>query len=172
MNELPASEQRGPRVTIGIADMGISKDPTATLITYALGSCVGIALFDPVAKVGGVMHALLPQSKSNPEKAAANPYMFVDTGVPAFFKACYAVGAVKERLVVRIAGGAAVSRSQSGGDHFKIGKRNTTILRKLLWKNNVLLKSHDVGGNVSRTMWLDMATGRVFLKINGTTSEL
>lgn len=156
---------------IGIADMKISKHPDDVLITYALGSCLGIAVYDAVANVGGLLHVMLPVSTVNPVKAEKNPLMFVDTGVPELFKACYKLGAKKERLIVKVAGGASLQNNEDN-DQFQIGKRNFLMLRKLLWKNNVLIKSYDVGENFSRTMSLDMATGNVILKINNEESIL
>ena len=149
---------------IGIADMKISSNPKDLLITYALGSCLGITLYDPISKVGGLLHLMLPNSTTNPEKAVKNPYMFVDTGVPSFFKECYKRGAVRERLVVKVAGGAATQKTAI--DSFKIGKRNFLMLRKLFWKNHILIESQDVGKDHSRTMSLEIATGDVIVKIN------
>lgn len=151
--------------------MKISKHPDDVLITYALGSCLGIAVYDAVANVGGLLHVMLPVSTVNPVKAEKNPLMFVDTGVPELFKACYKLGAKKERLIVKVAGGASLQNNEET-DQFQIGKRNFLMLRKLLWKNNVLIKSYDVGENFSRTMSLDMATGNVILKINNEESIL
>lgn len=156
---------------IGIADMKISARPDDVLITYALGSCLGITVYDPVAKVGGMIHIMLPDSSVNPAKAADNPLMFVDTGVPQLFKECYKLGAKKERMVLKVAGGAALQNNEER-DQFQIGKRNFVMLRKLLWKNNVLIKSCHVGENFSRTMSLDMSTGDVILKINNQESFL
>jgi chemotaxis protein CheD len=156
---------------IGIADMKVSRAPDDVLITYALGSCLGIAVYDAVAKVGGLLHVMLPVSTVNPVKAANNPLMFVDTGVPELFKACYKAGAKKERLVVKVAGGASLQNNEDT-DQFQIGKRNFIMLRKLLWKNNVLIKSFHVGENFSRTMSMDMSTGTVVLKINNEESTL
>lgn len=156
---------------IGIADMKVSARPDDVLITYALGSCLGIAIYDSAAKVGGLLHVMLPTSSVNPTKAAGNPLMFVDTGVPELFKACYKAGAKKERIVVKVAGGASL-QNNAEGDQFQIGKRNFLMLRKLLWKNNVLIESCDVGENHSRTMALDIATGEVILKINNQESKL
>lgn len=154
---------------ISIADMKVSKNVEDTLITYALGSCLGITVYDPVAKVGGMLHVMLPLSSVNLKKAQENPYMFVDTGVPALFHACYKAGAVKQRMVVKVAGGASTQQKE---DQFQIGKRNFLTLRKLLWKNNILIESFDVGENHSRTMWLDIATGEVSLKINKEETKL
>jgi chemotaxis protein CheD len=156
---------------IGIADMKISSRAEDVLITYALGSCLGIAIYDSVAKVGGLLHVMLPVSTVNLSKAAENPLMFVDTGVPELFKACYRAGARKERLVVKVAGGAAL-QNRGDNDQFQIGKRNFLMLRKLLWKNNVLIASCDVGEGLSRTMSLDISNGEVLLKINNQETKL
>jgi chemotaxis protein CheD len=106
------------------------------------------------------------------EKAARNPAMFVDTGVPLLFRRSYALGARKERIVVRVAGGAHHGKDEHD-DPFQIGKRNFLALRKLLWKNHVLLDAHDVGGwQTSRTLRLDLATGAVTVRSNGRESTL
>ena len=149
---------------IGIADMKISSAKDDILITYALGSCLGIAIYDPVTRVGGLIHIMLPLSSVNPEKARNNPLMFVDTGVPLLFQNCYKAGAQKERLIVKVAGGASLQQHED--DQFQIGKRNFTMLRKLLWKNNVLLNAFDVGDSYSRTMSLNISNGEVVLKTN------
>lgn len=146
--------------------MRISTDPDTTLITYALGSCLGISIYDPVARVGGLLHAMLPDSSLNPERAAINPCRFIDTGVPKLFHACYAAGARKERLEIKVAGGASAHADPST-DTFQIGKRNILMLRRLLWKNSVLIKAHDLGGHGSRTMLLDIATGEVRIRRQG-----
>lgn len=158
------------RHIVGVADMKISSQPGDQLVTYALGSCLGIAIHDPVVNVGGLLHVMLPLSTIDPAKAAENPSMFVDTGVPQLFISCYKAGAQKQRLVVKVAGGASVHVDEAE-DHFQIGKRNFVMLRKLLWKNGVLLKAHDVGGAHSRTMMLDIGSGTVMLKTpTGTTT--
>lgn len=151
--------------------MQISTDPEESLITYALGSCLGVSLYDPVARVGGLLHVMLPQSTLDPAKAAANPCMFVDTGVPMLFRACYQAGARKDRLVVSVAGGASV-HSDPEADRFQIGKRNFMMLRQLFWKNGVLIRAHDVGGQLSRTMILEMATGEVRIRRDGAETIL
>jgi chemotaxis protein CheD len=151
---------------IGVADMKISSNREDTLITHALGSCLGITVYDPVAGVGGLLHVMLPLSTIDPAKAAENPYMFVDTGVPKLFLESYKAGAKKERLVVKVAGGAS-THAKEEDDYFQIGKRNFIMLRKLLWKNGVLIQAHDVGGTKSRTMSMDLNTGEVKLRING-----
>lgn len=156
---------------IGVADMKISVERDDVLITYALGSCLGITIYDPVACVGGMLHVMLPLSTIAPLKAKANPYMFIDTGVPRLFIECYKAGAKKERLAVKVAGGACLQNNKEE-DRFQIGKRNFLMLKKLLWKNNVLLRAHDIGGNYARTMTLDISTGEVTVKMNGLIKML
>lgn len=150
--------------------MKIANGDGDVLVTHALGSCLGIAIYDPTAKVGGMLHVMMPQCSINPEKAKVNPYMFVDSGVPEFFRAVMGQGAVKGRLVVKVAGGANVQ--DVGNDRFAIGKRNYMVLRKLLWQNGVMIKAEDVGGSVARTMYLEIGTGRVWLSTAGVEKEL
>ena len=158
------------QLTVGIAEMKIAAGDDH-IITHALGSCLGITIYDPVAKVGGMLHAMLPDSTIDPTKAAANPFIFVDTGVPRLFKDAYARGAEKSRIVLKVAGGAS-SKANAEDDYFQIGKRNFVMLRKLLWKNNILIKAYEVGGTASRTMTLDVDTGVVRLKVNGAERPL
>jgi chemotaxis protein CheD len=149
--------------------MAVCNDPGGTLITYALGSCIGVTLYDPVAKVGAMLHFMLPNATTNSLKADANPAMFADTGVPQLFKDAYELGAKKERLIVCAAGGAEVIADDG---HFKIGSRNRTMLRKLFWKNNILLSADETGGNISRTLSLRINDGTVTIRHKGTDKIL
>ena len=89
-------------VVVGMADLKVTDRPDDTLITYALGSCLGIVVHDPVAHVAGMLHVMLPSSAIDEAKARAQPAMFVDTGVPLLFKECYRLGARKERMTVTL----------------------------------------------------------------------
>jgi chemotaxis protein CheD len=91
--------------------------------------------------------------------------------VPNLFIESYKAGAQKQRIIVKVAGGASVHGNEAE-DHFQIGKRNFVMLRKLLWKNGVLLQAHDVGGTHSRTMTLDLDTGTVTLRLPTGTVTL
>lgn len=151
-------------LVVGIGDMLASNDATATLVTYSLGSCVGITIYDPIAKVGGMLHAMLPDSTINPERAASRPFMFVDTGLPAMFHAVYALGGLKHRLAIKLAGGAEFLDTNKV---FNIGRRNIEIVEAMLARNAVQLESSVTGGRDSRTMRLDLTTGAVTLDIPG-----
>lgn len=146
-----------------VGDMKVGKKGDV-LVTHALGSCLGLMVYDPVIQVGGLLHAMLPLSKINPKKAEENPYMFVNTGVPELFKAIYAIGGEKSRLIVKAAG---CGTPLGNNEMFRIGERNYTVLKKLLWKNNVLLKSEDVGGTASRTVHFDISSGQVIVSTSG-----
>lgn len=158
----------GSRI-IGIAEMAVSVDPAETLVTYSLGSCVGLALIDPVAGIGGLLHAMMPVSSMDPVRAAENPGMFADTGAMALLKSVFDRGATRANLVAKVVG-AATQVDQHG--LFRIGERNLMVIRRVLWKNDILIAAEDCGGAVSRTLMLEMATGRTFVKSNGTLREL
>lgn len=154
---------------VDIADLQVSNDPTVDLVTYSLGSCIGVAIWDPEVHVGGMLHYMLPQCSIAPEKGNANPAMFADTGIPQLFRSAYELGAVKKRIIVKIAGGSSLLDDNGT---FNIGKRNYIILRKIFWKNGILIDSEDVGGAVSRTMRLQVGTGQVTVRIRGKEVEL
>jgi len=149
---------------IGVADVAVSNDPSEDLITYSLGSCIAVVIYDPTVKVGGMLHYMLPESSMDPEKAKRIPAMFADTGIPTLFKQSYQYGATKKNLTVKVVGGAQIM-DENGV--FNIGKRNYLALRKLFWKNNVMVTAEHVGGNVNRTVRLELTTGRVILKVSG-----
>jgi chemotaxis protein CheD len=132
-------------LVVAMADVKLSNTAGERLLTYALGSCLGVVIHDPVARVAGLLHVMLPDSSIDRTKAERNPAMFVDTGVPLLFRESYRLGAKKERIVVKVVGGAHAGATEEA-DQFQIGKRNLLMLRKLLWKNNVLLHAHDTGG--------------------------
>ena len=139
-----------------------------SLITYALGSCIAVAIYDPQTQVAGLLHFMLPESSIAREKAAENPYMFADSGVPLLFRRAYSAGADKRRLVVKVAGGAQVMDDKGV---FNIGKRNYLAVRKLLWQAGVMIHAEAVGGSESRTVRLEVDSGRVFLRTGGGREE-
>jgi len=152
------------RKIVGVADMAISNTPDETVITYSLGSCIAVVIYDPVARVGGMLHFMLPESSLSPDKARDNPSMFADTGIAALFKWSYQYGAKKDNIVVKAVGGAQIL-DENG--IFNIGKRNYLAMRKIFWRNNVMIAAEHVGGSVNRTVRLEMKTGQVFVKVSG-----
>ncbi len=157
------------QTVVDIADFQVSSEPDTTLVTYSLGSCIALTVWDPVVRAGGMLHYMLPESSLSPEKAKANPAMFADSGVPCLFQAVYELGAIKKRMIAKVAGG---SQLLDDNGTFNIGKRNYVMLRKIFWKNGVLIDAEDVGGAVSRTVRLEIATGRVTIKNRAGETEL
>jgi chemotaxis protein CheD len=151
-------------LVVDISDLKVSDDPDVELVTYALGSCIGVAVWDPERRAGGLLHYLLPLSSSSPDKAEEHPAMFADLGIPLLFQRMYSLGATKRSLVVTVVGGACINGDQNV---FNIGKRNYSTLRKIFWKNEVLITAEETGGAVSRTVRLDVGRGTVTLRVQG-----
>ena len=156
-----------PRKTlvVGVADMAVSNDASAEIVTYSLGSCLGITIYDPLKKIGGLLHLMLPTSNIDHAKAAEMPYMFVDTGVPRLFHAAYNLGAERTRLVIKVAGGSQLLDAQG---IFNIGARNIEAFKKLLAQQGLNIHANDTGGVASRTLRLDLANGNTTIKSPGT----
>lgn len=157
------------QITVGVADLKVSNDSRAVIVTHSLGSCIGVAVYDPQAKVGGILHFMLPEASLDANKAQNNPAMFADTGIPQLFKSCYHMGAAKNRMIVKVAGG---SQVLDNSGFFNIGKRNYAALRKIFLRNNVLIGAEDVGGVSPRTLYLDIGSGKVWIKITGQGEKI
>ena len=154
---------------VGIGEIKVSTNPGEVLTAYSLGSCLAVAVYDPVAKAGGMLHAQLPSSALNPKKAEETPGAFVDTGIPLLFEKLYALGAKKERMTVKIAG---CSDNSIDGGMFKIGERNYLMARRLFWKNKVFVSGEDVGGSGARTLSLEISNGEATVKSGGTLKSI
>jgi chemotaxis protein CheD len=148
-------------LVVGISDCKVSRDPDTVLVTYALGSCIAVTVYDPITKVGGMLHYMLPESAMDPSKAQQNPCMFADTGIPRLMQAVQAAGGDSRRMVVRLTGGAQVLDHQGT---FQIGKRNYLAAKRILWKAGILISAEAVGGEVSRTTRLEVATGQMWVR--------
>jgi chemotaxis protein CheD len=149
---------------VGMADFAVIQNQSTLLCTHPLGSCLGVGIYDPVAKVGGVLHSLLPESQIDPPRAAARPGMFLDTGVAAMLAQAGQLGAKMENLSVCVAGGARILDETS---YFNIGHRNFEVLTGLLAGLGLKLHAQEVGGLSNRSLQLNTATGEVRLKISG-----
>lgn len=156
-------------IEVGIGDMKLSRNRSLQLATYALGSCLGITLYDPEIKLGGIFHAMLPSFQYLKSANVIQPLMFLDIGLPLFFRIAYAAGAKKENLIIKVAGGAAFTEDQ---DKFQVGKRNLLSLRKMLWQNDLMIHNEEVGGVKPRSLFLELSTGRTWIKTNNELQEL
>ncbi len=156
-------------IVVQVSDARVSNDPSTSLVTYSLGSCIAVTLYDPGCKMGGMIHYQLPESKMDEERARRDPFMFADTGLHLLINKLLEMGANKKRMNVHAAGGAAMATGPKG---FDIGKRNFLSLRKVLWQYGIMMNSHDVGGGSPRNMYLDIETGTVLVKSNGAEKKL
>jgi len=155
-------------IVVSISDMKVTTRGRDVLVTHALGSCLGLAAFDPVAGVAGLIHCLLPLAR-NSAKVEANPYMYVNTGVPHMMRAMFHRGAVRENLILKAAG---CGRMMGISNQFDTGANNLSALRKLLAVNELCLAAEDVGGTIPRTMRLFADTGRLVISSCGRSWEL
>lgn len=151
----------GKSLVVGVADMVIGAVEDDQIVTYALGSCIGLTAYDPVARVGGLLHFMLPQPSAKSEPKELKQFMYATTGMPRMFRRLVERGAVQSRLILTAAGGAEILE---GAAHMAIGKRNRTMMRKVLWKMNMTLVAEDTGGSVARTMSLELTTGEVRIR--------
>lgn len=158
----------GELIVVGVGDMALCGTHGAQLVTYGLGSCLAVAIHDAQAQVGGVLHLMLPDSRLDPGRAAEKPAMFADTGLPCLFRESYALGARKGRLRVVVVGGSNVMDCHGS---FNIGARNYAAVRRIFWRNNILIAAEDVGGTVNRTLGLEVGSGRVWIKTNSAEAR-
>lgn len=157
------------RIIVNISDARVSDNPDDEIITYSLGSCIGVALHDPQKKIGGMLHYQLPSGRMDASKAAKNPMMFADTGMKYLVDKMTELGVNKKQLIVKIAGGAQVMNDAKA---FQIGKRNYAAIRQVLWKNGMFIKAEDTGGKNARTLSMRIDNGTIQIKSQGNTKEL
>ena len=143
-------------IKVGMADYKTGRNPNS-LISYGLGSCVGIALYDSVNKIGGLAHIMLPDSTQ--ARSAENPAKFANTALPIMLDDMIKMGANKGRITAKIAGGAQMFTFANATDVMRVGERNGEALRKLLKKMDIRVIADDTGGNYGRTVELRLDTG-------------
>ena len=157
------------RIVVNVGDAQISQDSQEVLVTYGLGSCIGVCMYDPIACLGAMVHSQLPDSRINQAKAKSNPLMFVDTGLKLVIDKMLSMGANKRRIRTVIAGGASMKMMSESSD---IGRKNYQSVRKILWKANMFVDADDVGGSSARTMYLSIADGVVTIRCIGAEKKL
>ena len=148
-------------IKVGMADLNVAKAPVF-LTTLGLGSCVGIILYDKVNKIGGLAHIMLPSSleiKNNSNKAK-----FADTGIDELISQMIKIGARRNNLVAKIAGGSQMFSFNSDSNILKIGERNLIAVNEKLKSLNIIISSEDTGGNFGRTIILDSTDGSLYIR--------
>ena len=151
------------KLIVGIADMKMTRDD-GMLITYALGSCIGICLYDPVLRLAALVHVMLPL---NMETGRKSPLKYADTGIRETLRQMEARGAKRNRVTAKIAGGARMFDVPGNGSLGNIGQRNIESVHMTLKKEGVRLLKEDVGGSVARTLLFDAATGQACVRSYG-----
>jgi chemotaxis protein CheD len=157
------------RVVIGVGDVAASNSTSVTLSTYALGSCVAVVAYDAFAHAGAILHLMLPESSIAPEKAATQPAMFADTGLPVLLSKLTGLRADMRRLRLFLAGGASVLQ---GNDPFKIGARNIEAVKRHVQQRGLVVVAAALGGVSNRTVHLNVASGLVTLRLPNSTESL
>lgn len=148
------------RLDVGIGEMKVSGSAEDVIKTYALGSCVAVLAYDPDARVGGMVHVALPESKVNPDKARKTPGYFADTGLPKLVEEMRRKGANPKNIRIKLAGGASIMDEKKT---FDIGRRNVVATKRFLWMNGLGVIKEDTGGKISRTVALHIRDGEVVL---------
>jgi chemotaxis protein CheD len=152
-------------IVVGMGEIAISKEPSSVLTCLGLGSCIALCAYDPVSKVGGMVHIVLPES--NPGLMEQSPAKYADTAVPLLIEHMARHNAIKTRLIVKIAGGAQMSLASGLNGAFKTGERNAEMVRATLSREKISLSGMDIGGNRGRTVQLYPATGRMTTRSAG-----
>ena len=148
-------------IKVGMADYKVGRNPDS-LISYGLGSCVGIALYDPLSKIGGLAHIMLPDSTQ--ARSAENPAKFADTALPLMLDEIIRMGALKSRITAKIAGGAQMFTFANATDVMRVGERNVEAVKQVLRRLDIRNIAEDTGGNYGRTVELKLDTGGYRIK--------
>ncbi len=148
-------------IKVGMADYKVGRNPDS-LISYGLGSCVGIALYDPLSKIGGLAHIMLPDSTQ--ARSAENPAKFADTALPLMLDEIIRMGALKSRITAKIAGGAQMFTFANATDVMRVGERNVEAVKLVLRRLDIRIIAEDTGGNYGRTVELKLDTGGYRIK--------
>ena len=143
-------------IKVGMADYKVGRAPD-TLISYGLGSCIGISLYDPQTKIGGLLHIMLPDS--NQSRANENRAKFADTGIPDMLEELIRMGAAKSRLVAKLAGGSQMFAFANASDIMRVGLRNASASKEILKKLSIPIVGEDTGGSYGRKVQIELSSG-------------
>lgn len=158
-------------ITVGIADLNVAQSPDK-IRTAGLGSCVGVCIYDPVKKLAGLAHIMLPSSEIA-KKNEVNLAKYADTAIPALLKKMGELGGLRSRYEAKLAGGAQMFIFQSTSDTMRIGPRNVEACKEILAKNKIPIRAEDTGGNCGRTIELNAETGILSIRtVNQGTKEV
>ncbi len=152
-------------IRVKMAEYNVGNNPT-TLITIGLGSCVGIALYDKVNKIGGMVHIMLPENKKD-----LTPAKYADTGIPLLISEMEKIGARSNNIVAKIAGGAQMFSMGESNSTMRVGERNVIKVKEVLKEERIKLIGEDVGRNYGRTMEFYIKNGDVLIRSHKTDNR-
>jgi chemotaxis protein CheD len=153
----PAADTGEIKVMVGLEEICVSSDPKVVLACLGLGSCIAISAYDPVARVGAMAHIVLPDSGGK-DKAGA-PGKYANTGIPRMIEEMKEAGALKFRIIIKIAGGARIFGNVKEGSMLDIGFRNLAAVKQAFLDNNLNLRGENTGGAHGRSLLLHVSSG-------------
>lgn len=160
----------GEIIKVGMADLKVCTSPDG-VTTLGLGSCVGIAIRDPVTKIGGLAHVMLPDSTAI-RGGSTNIPKFADTGIVELVKQMEALGAIRKRMVAKLAGGAMMFAFQNKSDLVRVGDRNVEAAKATLVKLNIPVLAEDTGATYGRTVIFYPETGDYVIRAVGKPEKV
>jgi chemotaxis protein CheD len=153
-------------ICLGLGEQAVSRSADDMLVAYGLGSCLGISMIDPVTRVSGLLHAVLPDDLNDATHPAVSG-KYVDSGIESLLAAMLKSGASRSRLIVRMVGGANMLITAGATNAFDIGTRNIEKAREVFKRLNIKLAAEEVGGHTGRTVRVYVAESRVTVKVIG-----
>lgn len=150
---------------VGLAEFAMSRNPGEVLVAYGLGSCVGVVMTDPVSRLCGLLHAVLPRAVDG--ICEANPHKYVESGIERMLGTLGRAGADPTRLIVRIVGGSNMVMLSDSAHPFDIGTRNIAAAQSTLSRLSMPIAAAEVGGHIGRTVRVYVADNRVTVRVIG-----
>jgi chemotaxis protein CheD len=154
-------------IGVGLGEQAVSRDPSDVLVAYGLGSCLGIVMIDPFSRISGLLHAVLPHWTNGMDPLDPGSSKYVDSGIERLLATMQREGALRSRLVVRMAGGANMLIAPGMTTSFEIGTRNIETARATFQRLGITIKAQEVGGNVGRTVRVYVADNRMTIRAIG-----
>jgi chemotaxis protein CheD len=161
---MPLSLKTMPEIIrIGMAEMAVAKAP-GQIVTLGLGSCIGICAYDKITQIGGMAHIMLPSSLISQDTANSNPAKFADLAIPRLISGMVELGAVQNRIDIKIVGGAEMFLVADRDEHYSVGKRNILATENTCRELGLNISAKSIGGNIGKSVTLDLTTGEVHVK--------
>jgi len=144
-------------IVVGLGEMQVAGNCSLVLACLGLGSCIGVSAYDPEARVGAMVHIVLPHG--NNADSLKSPTKYANTALPYMVKEMEKLGAAKRRIILKIAGGAKIISTVPTGSILDIGDRNISAVKDAIFENDLRLKTEELRGTLGRSMWLYIETG-------------